>query len=386
MLITARQEQNARLLAYLIVILYACNQIYFLFPFSPIIWRIAIMVLNMIAVVLGFKTGFIKTEKYILLFMLLVTGYFIWGFGEYEYGFTNIGNMYVGLFSFPAMSSLARRGALRESDFRNMVVLLTATSIIYYLNSQANTLARLGLDSTTINASVVFAMLLPSALLFRSQKLTFIFVGICIFFLLNGAKRGNILASVIPLILLMIHLFRKNRKSFWKRLAFLIVIVSASIWIYDLVLSNDYLLDRYRQTLSGNSSNRNVIYSTMWDLWSEKADFWQFLFGYGYDGSILYGGLGRYAHNDWLEILVDYGLLGAVIYGSIFIGLISIYQHIKKKVFKQVILAIMAVWFVKTCVSMGFTGETMFLLALPFAYVVGYNYIESNQIKSKKTK
>lgn len=381
MLITAKHEQNARLIAYFIIILYACNQMYFFFPFSTIVWRTAIMALNVVAVSLGFKTGFTMAERFILFFILLVTCYFIWGFGDNDYGFTNIGNIYVGLFSFPAMASLARRGAFRECDFRNMVVVLTFTSILYYLNAQANALARFSLDATTINASVVFAMLLPSALLLRSHKLTFIFAGICIFFLLNGAKRGNIAASVIPLILLMIHLFQKNRKSFWKRLTLLIVIVGAAIWVSDLVLSNDYLLKRYQQTISGNSSNRDVIYSMMWSLWFEKADFWQFIFGYGYDGSILYGGVGRYAHNDWLEILVDFGLNGFIIYTTIFIGLFIIYRKIKTKVYKQVILAIMSVWFVKACVSMGFTGETMFLLSLPFAYVVGHDYIANNRAK-----
>lgn len=384
MLITARQQQNARLIAYLIVILYACNQMYFLFPFSPIVWRTCVLVLNIVAVCIGIKTGFTKVEKLIVIFILLVTGYFIWGLGTHEYGFTNIGNIYVGLFSFPAMSSLARRGALRGSDFRNMIVLLTASSISSYLNAQANTLARLNLDATTINASVVFAMLLPSALLLKSQKLTFILTGICIFFLLNGAKRGNIIASIIPLILLMIHLFKKNRKTFWKRLAFLIVIVGTAIWVYDLILSNDYLLKRYHQTLSGNSSHRDVIYSTMWNLWSSKSDLWQFFFGYGYDGSILYGGLGRYAHNDWLEILVDYGLLGFLIYVSIFVSMVPLYRQAKKGVFKQVILAITAVWFVKACVSMGFVGETMFILALPFAYVMGHSYINNNHLRYRK--
>lgn len=379
MLITVRQEQNARLTAYLLVILYACNQIYSFFPFPPIYWRFGILAINLFAVWLGFKTGFTRAEKFILVFTILVTCYFFWGYGENDYAFTNMGNMYVGLFSFPAMASLARRGAFRECDFRNMVVVLTFTSILYYLNAQANTLAKFRLEVTTINASVVFAMLLPSALLLRNQRLTLIVVGICIFFLLNGAKRGNIIASIIPLMLLMIHLFQENRKSFWKRLALLIVIVAAAVWVYDLVLNNDYLIDRYHQTLKGKSSNRDVIYTTMWNLWSEKADFTQLIFGYGYDGTLLYGGMGRYAHSDWLEILVDFGLNGFIIYANIFIGLFLIYRTVKKVVYKQVIVAITVVWFVKSCVSMGFTGETMFLMALPFSYVVGAEYKEKMQ-------
>lgn len=379
MLITSKQRQKSRLLVYVIVLLFACNQLYFVFPFPPAIWRTLIMILNLIVVGIGFKTGYTKTEKFILTFILLVSCYFFAGLEYNDYGFTNMGNMFVGLLSFPALSALARRGALREFDFSIVVVLLTVTSIIYYINTQTNMLRSIGNDTITVNASVVFAMLLPSSLLLRNKKLAIILACVCVFFLLASAKRGNIAAAVIPLLLLSIHLYQANRKSFNKRILLLLVASVAGIWISNLISSNDYLIERYQQTLQGKSSGRDIIYSTMWELWYEKANFMQFLFGYGYDGSIIYGGLERYAHNDWLEVLVDFGLVGFIIYVSIFIGLFNIYKKLKNNVYKQTIIALASVWFVKACISMGFTGETMFILSLPFAYVVGNNYFYDNR-------
>ena len=163
----------------------------------------------------------------------------------------------------------------------------------------------------------------------------------------------------------------------------LIILVASSFWIFDLIQNNEYLQTRFDQTLKGNSSNRDVIYNVMWNLWAYKSDALQLILGYGYNGTILYSGIGYFAHNDWLEILVDFGLVGLICYLNIFLGLFKLIIQNQNPSYKNTILALLSVWFVKATFSMGFNEETMFILSLPFAYVVGNIYLQKNYIRHK---
>lgn len=379
---------SAKRVGYTLIVLFVCNILYFYFPFPPIVWRTIIISIDVYVIFKSLNIGFSYTERSILLFVALVSIYFLIGYANYDFSFTNIGNMYVGLLSFPTFSSLARRDAFDNKFFRNVILILTAACIPYYLHARELAFLKyeeLGyeVESVTVNGSVVFAMLTPAILLIKQQKYALITVGICIFFLLAGSKRGNILAAIIPILLYCWNSFQQNKKSIWKVLLMLIILVASSFWIFDLIQNNEYLQTRFDQTLKGNSSNRDVIYNVMWNLWAYKSDALQLILGYGYNGTILYSGIGYFAHNDWLEILVDFGLVGLICYLNIFLGLFKLIIQNQNPSYKNTILALLSVWFVKATFSMGFNEETMFILSLPFAYVVGNIYLQKNYIRHK---
>ena len=88
-------------------------------------------------------------------------------------------------------------------------------------------------------------------------------------------------------------------------------IVVVSLVVYNWFITNDYMMHRLEQTLEGNSSGRDVIYTTAWHAWFDCNNLGHYLFGFGYLGTICHPLMHGYmAHNDWLEILVDYGLVG----------------------------------------------------------------------------
>lgn len=373
-------EKISQLLAYIIVILFGCNFCYYLFPFPPMIWRGLIITCYIFVILNSIKFGFSYTEKAIMLFVLVVTIYFLLGYEDYKYSMTNIGNTYVGLLSFPAMTALSRRGAFTQQFFLISVLFLTFICIPYYQHEKISIFETVLFEQGwmpeegTINASVVFVMLLPSLMLIEYPILSYAIAGVCIFFLMDSTKRGNIVAAVLPLLLLLYRTFQNNKKSVIGLSIFLICMGFAGNWIYNLILDNDRLLERYQETLEGNSSHRDIIYVAMWKLWSQSESIIKQLFGYGYDGTVLFGGYEKYAHNDWLEILVDFGLFGLVIYINIFIGLFKNIKKCNDLTYKLALIALLYVWLIKATVSMGFTGQTTSLLSLPFAYVIGNTY------------
>ena len=86
---------------------------------------------------------------------------------------------------------------------------------------------------------------------------------------------------------------------------------SFDLIISDIMMQNDYFQTRLTSTLEGNSSGRDEIYSHIWNVFN-NSNMFHYLFGYGAQGSFIM--TAKFAHSDWLELLINQGLLGFIIY------------------------------------------------------------------------
>ncbi|MGM9860226.1 MAG: O-antigen ligase family protein [Muribaculaceae bacterium] len=227
---------------------------------------------------------------------------------------------------------------------------------------------------TTVNASTPFLMLLPSIFITRHKLLSFSAFCICIIFIISSVKRGNIVAAIIPSLLYVLYIFKDSKKSLLNIILVLAGCIVIGLWVNNYVSQNEYFQYRYEATLEGKSSGRDVIYSIMWDLWYNKANDLQKLFGYGFDGTIINNPEGHYAHNDWLEILVDYGIIGIISYIAMFVTLWHVFRKKHGRVCKTVFFSIFTILGIKSTVSMCFTNEYTLLLSIPYAFVLGNSY------------
>lgn len=345
------------------------NLLYFLFPFPAIVWRLSFVLLSLYCVYEDYiRYGFSGIEKAILIFTGLNLIYFFVSYLWSNPSTTTLGNTLYALLAFVIFAFLGKEGILTQKFILVSAILLTVAAIPSFYNAQQLALAKLasGGDETTVNASTIFLMLLPLLFCLRNRVVSLVLFCVCLFFLISGAKRGNILAAVIPAVLYAWMLYKENKRNVFKISVLIIAIAAIALWIKDLVLSDEYLLRRLEQTLEGNTSGRDVIYSTMWDMWYGVGSIVNLLFGYGYNGTFLYSPMHKFAHNDWLEILVDFGLLGAIFYAAIFISFARLYFMLDKGNPRLVCIAIISVWFMKTLYSMGFTDEMLALMAIPF--------------------
>lgn len=350
------------------------NLLYFMFPFPAIVWRLSFVLLCLYCVYADYiRCGFSGVEKAILAFTGLNLIYFFVSYLWNNPSTTTLGNTLYALLAFVMFAFLGKKGTLTRKFILVSAVLLTVAAIPSFYNAQQLALAKIasGGDETTVNASVLFLMLLPLLLCVKKRIVALVLYCVCLFFLIMGAKRGNILAAIIPSILFLWMLFKENKKNVFKISVLIIAVAVIAVWAKDMVLSDDYLLSRYEETLEGNTSGRDVIYFTMWNMWSGTDSIVNFLFGYGYNGTFLYSPMHKFAHNDWLEILVDFGLLGAVVYAAVFIAFARLYFRLDKGYLRLVCIAIASIWFMKTLYSMGFTDEMLALLAIPFGCLYG---------------
>lgn len=355
------------------------NLLYFLFPFPAIVWRLSFVLLSLYCVYEDYiQYGFSGIEKAILIFTGLNLIYFFVSYLWSNPSTTTLGNTLYALLAFVMFAFLGKEGILTQKFILVSAILLTVAAIPSFYNAQQLALAKLasGGDEATVNASTIFLMLLPLLFCLRNRVVSLVLFCACLFFLITGAKRGNILAAVIPVILYVWMLFKENKKNVFKISVLIIAVAVIAVWAKGLILSDDYLLSRYEDVLEGNVSGRDVIYSTMWNMWSDTDSIVNLLFGYGYNGTFLYSPVHKFAHNDWLEILVDFGLLGALFYAAIFISFARLYFRLDRGYPRLVCFAIVSIWFMKTLYSMGFTDETLALMAIPFGCLYGNNSLK----------
>ena len=357
-----------------------CNLLYFYIPVRPILWRVSFILLALIAF-FSKDNKPTSVEKIILAFMGFNLFHFIISYIWLTPTTSQIGNILYSLSAFLLFPYLGRRGVLTPCFFAVTLVLLALAGVAYYYHAQsiaASILIGYDEDRFTNNASVIFLFLLPSLFLVNNNLLRYLLLAVSVFFIITSVKRGNILAAIIPIALLLWYSLNNSKGSIWKTALILAAIVALYFLSREWIIGNDYFIDRLDATLEGSTSNRDLIYASAWDTWSHSDSIITLLFGFGFDGTINHLINGYRAHNDWLEILVDYGVVGIVFYLSIFI---AFYKTIRKQPSLQIriiLIAAVSIWFMKTLYSMGFSDEYLALIAMP----IGAAMSISTQTKS----
>lgn len=362
-------------LPYLIVYAIVANLLYFVIPIPPIFLRSAWMGLALYGVCKYYKYRLNAFEKALIIFTIYNLLIF---FTTNPISFTEIGATLLIALTFPTFGLLGRQGLLDRKFFIIAGIILLICAIPAYRHEEQLRIMRIlandgNVSYNTVNASTIFLMIFPMVFVVKKKLLSLAIFAISLFFIVSSAKRGNIVAVIIPTVLYLWYFYRTGGKSFFKKVLVLCLFVIAASYAWEYIQTDDYLIKRYEDTLEGNSSGRDTIYSSLWNLWYNKSSDFQYFLGFGYYGTRLYGPDGRFAHQDWLEILVDYGLLGFLIYAVALLLLLRIFFKVKTFESKSIILSIFCIWICKASVSMGFTDQRLATLAIPYGYVMWKN-------------
>ncbi len=283
-----------------------------------------------------------------------------------------IGSMMCGMLTLSMFASLSSKNVITNRFLLFCSILFLVASVMVYNFGDAMLRKELEMDESddiTNNSSALFLFLLPLIFYIRNNIVKFGVLGVCIFFILMGAKRGTILAAAVPIIVLVWAFLKENRRSFGRMIIVLIGIAVLAGVSYYWYSTNEYLLYRVDQTMEGDSSNRDRIYSTAWNTWLQADSLLNTLFGFGYNAMNKINKVS--AHSDWLEILVDNGLLGVILYLSIFIQFVQLINHSTNKQAKMVLIAAVSIWFMKSIYSMAYIEGSMVMLMIPLGSAVG---------------
>lgn len=351
--------------------------LYWYFPFPPMIWR-AIWVLLSLYVILFKESRWLNIEISVFLFIIFNILHFLISFTWLTPNTFFIGNTLSSLLTISLFVYFGEKGVMNSRYFSIVSIILIIVSILGYYHYQLLLLTNLDRSSdyeVTNNASAGFLMLIPMVFLIKNKLQKWIVLMICIFYLLLGSKRGNILAAFIPILLFISFVLKDNRHSAIKTFLVIVLIVIAGFFVYRWTVNNDYLMHRVEETVEGNSSKRDIIYANIWNKWYDSDNMWNYLFGYGYQGTRLSGGS---AHSDWLEILMDYGLLGILLYLIIFIALTRQILRTRNLVLRLIIISATLIWFFKSVYSMGFVSPYFPIMMIPLGTALGQYKLEKS--------
>lgn len=160
---------------------------------------------------------------------------------------------------------------------------------------------------------------------------------------LTVSKKGILLGSVFFILYLFISL-RKVKNIFRITLMVVIGIVSIIYFvdINDLISSYDNIIKRFTALSAGLESNdrfgstaqRKYFIETGWVYFTDKP-----LFGYGTGGFAAMEG--TYAHNNYIEVMVNTGIIGLLTYYSMHIYLIYKSFKLPKSDLKYILMFFM---------------------------------------------
>lgn len=261
----------------------------------------------------------------------------------------------------------SKKKLINSDWFYKFTFVFFATAIAQFFYQEEQALQRYLRDEITNNSSYLMVSLLPMVIfLKRKPIIQYTALLLIIYFVIQGMKRGAILATVFASVYFLWESYKKAKDI--KKFYFIIlgvIVVGIGIKYFQYQLDNsDYMQLRIEMTKEGNMSNRENMYPAYIDFYFKNASIFELLFGYGADSTLKY--MGNYAHQDWIETLMNQGFFGIIILFTFWIRMIV--TTIKSRSLKipnltLVLSLFIIIYLMKTMISMSINGMTLFTTA-----------------------
>lgn len=225
------------------------------------------------------------------------------------------------------------------------------------------------------NTVYLFIGLLPFVFLFRQKLLSFLFLMIIWFYMIQSAKRAAIICGMVALGLIVFeYLYASKSKSKFKQYFFAIVLLFAIGYFgYDLYEQNQYAIDRMTLMMEGQSSGRDFLIEALTSFWFQSNRLISYLFGFGYNSSSLHSV--HVSHNDWVDMLVSFGLMGIVVYFAIFrLLFIQVLQKDGTREKKVILILVICIALITSLTSRWYWSTFVYMQILILPYLLAtYN-------------
>ncbi len=271
----------------------------------------------------------------------------------------------------------AQRGHLKSKQLIVFFLIMLVVSIAQFYFYRADILSMRQSDNQDVvnNVAYMFVFLIPFLFLFKDRKvISMLLAFIILLFIIQGAKRGAVISGAIGMTFFAYYQLRTiNKENKTKGVLLVIVCIAALVYFgYNYYQQNQYLVQRMQYMTEGDSSGRDIIFANLFNVWFNSDSFLNLLFGYGFGSTIFLSGTDHWAHNDWLELLTNFGLLGVSIYLTLFVSATKVAFQNQWNIDKRILMmAIVSIWFFTTVVSMNYTSTSSIFQTIILAYLLG---------------
>jgi len=191
-------------------------------------------------------------------------------------------------------------------------------ALAYSVNYSALAVLALGGKSNILGVSYVLLYPLPLALCLKNRFWKWFCVAIGVIVVMSSIKRGGILALTFAmLVYYFVHsvYIKKTEHPVRNILSVIlsIIILIAGVVIFDQKVNDGLIIERINSISEDDGSGRGEVVDYMINYLPELTAK-ELIVGSGFEGSINFSPLELTAHNDFLEVLYDYGLIGLIVY------------------------------------------------------------------------
>ncbi len=277
--------------------------------------------------------------------------------------FEPLKNVYISLLPIYSFYYFTITRKITSQWIRTTVLFLLVLVIYDFFDYKIHALQRAieagyDVEEITNNTGYAFCALIPLIFFLRKKPLIqYVLLFTCVAFVVMAMKRGAIIISSLLVVYFLYKTLSVSSKK--QRVAVIILsivgIIAATYFTIDFVSNSEYFQYRLNETVEGNSSSRDIIFSKLFNYYFNETSLTQFLFGGGTYYSIKIAG--NLAHNDWLELAVCQGMLGIVVYICYFTCLrkdISILKRMRCDDHYVVMNMVFVIMFLSTLFSMSY--------------------------------
>ena len=276
-------------------------------------------------------------------------------------------------FSFCMGYVVSRKmGGVTEKAILYMGLAFFALAGVRYFYTLNSLLTSLKADAVTNNSVYFLIGALPFLpfLIKRKKALAVAILIASILLVMFAAKRGAIVCMLAALFFSLLYYLKSNKAKVKTFIIVITLFLGFGYLIYYAYESNEWLLSRMEFMQDNGIGGRGIAYPLLLGHWYNDTNFWTFMFGNGLAQTVAVWG--NFAHNDWLELLINNGLVGVVLYLMLFVGMS---RFIYKSAFPPAVrlsgyLCIL-IWFLQPIFSMGYTSISNAEYILLLGLIVG---------------
>lgn len=263
-------------------------------------------------------------------------------------------------------------GVINEKHIVCLFLLLFLLVTFFYISTARTLLFIYGFD---VNINISYIPLICSPVLFfiKNKYLKIVLLTILLLLLLSSGKRGGLVAFTFGYLSVFSLRSGNVRTTFFKYLLMFLVLWGVYEY-FSAELMENRTIGRFFDNDGDMTSGRNSIYEEVWTKFFNSSIL-GILFGHGFFSVNKYLSEGMSAHNDYLEVLFDYGLIGIIMYlflhGTLLFKLKELYQS-KSNVLEPFVYSYV-VFLVLSFVSHMVGYSYFFLQTMWFGIILGYS-------------
>lgn len=279
--------------------------------------------------------------------------------------------------SFFSAFVLAKTNSRTFDDLVKFFFILYIFSLFFFWQGKLLQANFAGGMETSSNSIYCLISIVPFLMFIKKKWLRLIVLLTVFISTIFSSKRGATIIMLVAIIPTMNSVFSGMRNKVLKRT--IIIALGALLIVVLYGVANTYvsgrLFDRFNSIEDTGGSGRTLIWENTMDNY-RLSPFSEQLFGHGPRG-VSQLGMATAAHNDFIEVLYDYGILGLIVYLSIHVHLIRKTIRLKKDnnpLFWS-FFTMYIIFFVMSMVSILIPQQRYLIyMAVYWGCLEGYNY------------